>query len=578
MDIGEMQRRLSLKASREPDHRFDDLFSLITRRDWLLQAHDHVASNAGSETAGCDGITMTVFDEDLESHLQAIQEDLKGGKFRPHPVRRVRIPKANGKTRPLGIPSVRDRIVQEALRMALEPIFEADFCQDSYGFRPNRCTMDAIQHLRAHMQENQKYFWIVEGDISSYFDTINHRKLMKLLKRRVADRNVLDLIRNFLRSGVMERKLFKDTPTGTPQGGIISPLLANNYLHELDKYMVEYTGTSTTEKKRRRKSGLGNFIYARYADDFVVLCNGPKGDALAIRDELHSFLTTSLHLKLSLEKTKVTHLNEGFTFLGFLLKRGKSAKKAGAMTTRVLIPPAKAKGHLNALKAIFAPSTHEDSFSIKILAANRVIRGWCQYYQYTSAPSQTFGKLANRTFWLAAHWLGRKHQCTMPKVLRKYGRNGTISDEMVTLLRHTEIKHKRFLIRPKPFPNPYIQGRIERESLPDENPEMGTETRKGSYDRRLKIMQRDQFTCQWPGCGKKVTHKTGEVDHKRARCVFGWMPDADKEDNLWTLCHEHHEIKTRNDRELESRVRRKPHARFGGGGDETGHQQPVSRP
>ena len=286
MDIGEMQKRLSLKAQQQPDHRFDDLFSLICREDWLMLAHDHVAGNAGSQTAGCDGINLRVFDEDLEDNLKELRESLEDGTFRTSPVRRVFIPKSGGKLRPLGIPSIRDRIVQEAVRMALEPVYEADFLQCSYGFRPNRCTMDAIDHARWYMQERLKYFWIIEGDISSYFDAINHRKLMKLLGRRVKDGRLLDLIWGFLRAGVMERKLFKDTNTGTPQGGIVSPLLANVYLHEFDKFMKRYTDFPERVKHKRRKDGLGNIAYVRYADDFIVLSNGTKDQAYTLRDEL----------------------------------------------------------------------------------------------------------------------------------------------------------------------------------------------------------------------------------------------------------------------------------------------------
>jgi RNA-directed DNA polymerase len=440
MDIGEMQRRLSVRATENPNHKFGDLFNLINRMDWLLLAHDHVANNAGSKTAGCDGITMRVFDENLEDNLTAIRTDLKRGKFQPAPVRRVLIPKANGKMRKLGIPAIRDRIVQEALRMALEPIYEADFCQDSYGFRPGRRTMDAIVHLRAYMMESMKYFWVIEGDISAYFDTINHRKLMKLLGRRIEDGKILDLIWSFLRSGVMERRLFQDTNTGTPQGGIISPLLANIYLHELDTYMLRYIRLPRNERDKRRRDKLGNFAYARYADDFVVLCNGSKTDALAMRDELQTFLTTKLRLKLSMEKTKVTHLNEGFTFLGFGLKRGRS--KTDGKTTRILIPAEKAKGHLNVLKAIFSPSTMETSLSTKLAAANRVIKGWCQYYQHTSCPSKTFGTLDRHTFWLVMHWISRKHRSSIKKTHRVYYRDGTIRTETAYLAEHSETKQR----------------------------------------------------------------------------------------------------------------------------------------
>src|SRR5262249_21196679 len=153
------------------------LFQLIRDVDWLRLAHAHVAQNAGSKTAGCDGLNMKAFNENLESNLVRLAASLRDGSFTPCPVRRVYIPKANGKVRPLGIPTIRDRIVQEAVRMVLEPIYEADFSPLSFGFRPNRCTMDAAQRLYRSMYEHCKFFWVIEGDIASYFDTIHHRKL-----------------------------------------------------------------------------------------------------------------------------------------------------------------------------------------------------------------------------------------------------------------------------------------------------------------------------------------------------------------------------------------------------------------
>lgn len=264
MNIGEMQRKLSLWAEQDAERTFYDLYKLISRRDWLLLAHDHVAQNAGSITAGCDGITMKDFDQNLEGNLEAICKDLQAGAFEPYPVRRVYIPKSKGRYRPLGIQSMRDRIVQEALRMVLEPIYEADFSPSSFGFRPNRCTMDAIKCSRLSVQENKKFFWIIEGDLASYFDTIHHGKLKKLLQRRVKDEKVIQLIWKFLRAGVMEKKLFRDIYMRVPQGGIISPLLSNIYLHELDKYMERYTGLSRNEKTQRRRKGQANFVYVRY--------------------------------------------------------------------------------------------------------------------------------------------------------------------------------------------------------------------------------------------------------------------------------------------------------------------------
>jgi RNA-directed DNA polymerase len=237
--ISETQKRLSCWAMENPTEQRRELYNLLYHDDWIRQAHDTVKQNAGSVTAGCDGITMELFDKDLEGNLHKLQEELQANIFEPYPGRRVYIPKDISRTkwRPLGIPSIQDRIVQEALRMVLEPIFEVDFSQYSYGFRPTRCPMDAIKCMTWATQESKKFFWVVEGDISAYFDTINHRKLVKLLQRRIADKDVIALVWKFLRAGVMEKKLFRDTQRGTPQGGIASPLFANIYLHELDTYM-----------------------------------------------------------------------------------------------------------------------------------------------------------------------------------------------------------------------------------------------------------------------------------------------------------------------------------------------------
>src|SRR5437870_10647343 len=221
-----MQRKLSQKAEKEIEHQFENLYSLLCNEDWLRVAHKHVNTNRGRETAGIDGESMCTFNKDLEANLGKLREQLKAKVFEPMPVRRVYIPKANGKKRPLGIPTIRDRMVQEALRMILEPIWEADFSNRSYGFRPNRSTYDAISYLSNRLTGNGggKFQWVIEGDISSYFDAIPHRRFMKAVKRRVADRDIRDLLWKFLRAGVMAKGERQETLTGTPQGGIVSPL------------------------------------------------------------------------------------------------------------------------------------------------------------------------------------------------------------------------------------------------------------------------------------------------------------------------------------------------------------------
>jgi RNA-directed DNA polymerase len=202
--------------------------------------------------------------------------------------------------------------------MILEPIWEADFSRQSYGFRPNRSTYDAMTYIGKRLTGNgASYQWVIEGDIASYFDTIPHRRLIKAVKKRIADRDIRALLWKFLRAGVMEQGNLKETLTGTPQGGIVSPLAANIYLHELDTYMESnYLKLSDKQRLRRRAEGKANFLYVRYADDFIVLCNGTKAEALKMKEELKTVLD-HMGLTLSEEKTKITHITEGFDFLGY---------------------------------------------------------------------------------------------------------------------------------------------------------------------------------------------------------------------------------------------------------------------
>jgi RNA-directed DNA polymerase len=270
VNVDEMQKKLSQKAEKEPEHQFENLYGMLCNEVWLRMAAHTVLRNAGSETAGIDGKTKSNLLGDLDGYITGLKETLKAKTFEPMPVRRVYIPKANSeKKRPLGIPTLLDRVVQEALRMILEPIWEADFSINSYGFRPNRSTYDAMAYIRNRLIGTGKsYQWVVEGDIASYFDTIPHRRLIKAVKKRVADRNIRDLIWKFLRAGVMYQGKVQETMTGTPQGGVVSPLLANIYLHELDKYMESnYLSFSNYQREKRRKEGKSNFLYVRYADD-----------------------------------------------------------------------------------------------------------------------------------------------------------------------------------------------------------------------------------------------------------------------------------------------------------------------
>ena len=557
MDVGHMQRKLSRWAEQDAERRFYGLYALLYDITWLKEAHTSVSRNKGSQTQGCDGITMRDFDQNLEDNLRDLAEALKQETFAPHPVRRVYIEKTSGKgKRPLGIPSVRDRIVQEALRMVLEPICEADFVQDSFGFRPNRCTMDAIKRMIQPLNNVLKYFWIVEGDISSYFDTVHHRKLIKLLRRRIKDKKLLGLIWKFLKAGVVDRDVFHSTDRGVPQGGIVSPLLANVYLHELDLYMQKhYTGFSEYEKRKRRKAGRGNVVYVRYADDFVALCNGRKTEAEALRGDLHAFLKKELHLELSVEKTKITHLNDGFTFLGYELKRCLCG--GGKKKLKLLIPRSAQRKVRAKLMRMTDESTSGDAVNAKLVALNRVIRGWCQYYRYCTNCTKVFNRLDHVVFWRMVHWLGRKFKISTPQVLRRYYRQEvspkTLGTETYRLVRASS--YKRRVYRPSfRKPNPYTsQVEIKREERPSETIWTGWSVRQDMMDLRPLMLKQNDYTCA--SCGHQDrTGKTLEVDHIRPYRKFKSATRANQLENLRVLCLRCHSAKTEQDHLGESRI------------------------
>ena len=551
MDVSEMQRKLSQWATDDPAKRFVDLYSLLCNDVWLRVAQLHVASNAGSETAGVDRHTMSNFLGNLDGNIERLRHTLKAKTFEPMPVRRVYIPKANGKRRPLGIPTIDDRIVQEALRMILEPIWEADFSVHSYGFRPNRSTRDAIAYLGARLTSNGwAYQWVIEGDITSYFDTIPHRRLIKAIKKRVADRDIRDLLWKFLRAGVMYREDVQETLTGTPQGGIASPLLANIYLHDLDKYMESnYLNLSRYEKSKRRQQGKGNYLYVRYADDFVVLCNGTKAEAQAMKEELRRLLST-MGLTLSEEKTKITHITEGFDFLGYRIIRAVGQR--GTMTPKFLIPEKAIKRFQHTMREILAKSTTNESVASKIRAANALTRGWCQYYCTTSSPSAMFNKLSYELFWNMAHWLGKKYKINMPEVMHRFRKDGSLGTTATTLTLLTEYKAKRWPL--KTWHNPYIHPEaIQREKmLRYDNLWNGYERRHGEYDLREEMILLKGTTCSV--CGTHLHPSEVEMDHITPRKRFKAITEAERMKHLQPICTSCHRAKTKTDRKVLSRM------------------------
>ena len=544
-DILKTQHSFARKATTEKEHRFTNLYYLLKRDDWLNTATDEVLSNVGARTGGVDGITLKHFKKEgfREEFLKSLKSELASGEYMPQPVKRKYITKSNGKLRPLGIPTIRDRVVQMALKMLLEPIFESDFLNCSYGFRPKRRTLDAIETCYRLINPRNSYFWVIEGDIRSYFDRVNHEILLSLIARRIADIKVLNLIGRFLKAGVMEDQVLRRSSEGTPQGGIMSPLLANIYLHELDRWWMEHYGKLGRHAKEwRRKKGQSNCV--RYADDWIALCNGTKAQAEAIRDEIRDFLQNTLKLELSEEKTIVTHACDGFDFLGFHVQHHPT--HAGHKATTLISPSEKS---IERLKAKVQDMTSRKGFNdnpmFKIRALNAVLRGWMNYYRHCST-SKLASWLDHWVHLRVAKWLVQRHDTCYREILKLYlKQQGTRknfaakrtdgSDYFLFLMRDVHITPYRARI----IPNPYLQEfpelvNVEEPDVPVlDDPWNGRADPTTSNWRNIRdeILERDGYQCTV--CG---SHSNLDVHHIEPRRKGG----QDVPENLITMCEECH--------------------------------------
>jgi RNA-directed DNA polymerase len=412
-----IQTKLHRWATEDPDRRFADLFNLVADPAFLAVAWDRVRGNRGARSAGVDGVRPRDLAPAEEEFLSWLRRELKAGTFAPLPVRQRMIPKAGGKLRKLGIPTAADRTVQAALKLLLEPIFEADFEPVSYGFRPGRRPHDAIAEI--HMLATNSYEWVLEGDITACFDEISHSALLARVRERVADKRVVALVKAFLKSGVLsEDGITRDTKTGTPQGGILSPLLANIALSTLDEHFAAAWQTSMAtrvDRARRRRHGQATYRVVRYADDFVVMISGSKAHAEALKTEAAEVLA-GVGLRLSVEKTMIAHIDEGFEFLGVRIQR---QRKRGSTKRFVYTWPSKKS--LTSITAKVKTITKQGTnkpLSDLLRQLNPVLRGWTNYFRHAVSKA-TFGYLHQYTWQRVVGWLRRKHRRANWKTLRR---------------------------------------------------------------------------------------------------------------------------------------------------------------
>ena len=392
--VRQLQNRLWAAAKQSPGRRFHALYDRIYRTDVLWEAWKRVRANRGA--AGVDGLTLEAVEEyGVGRMIDELAADLRAGTYRPSPVRRVEIPKPDGSKRPLGIPTVRDRVCQQAAKIVLEPIFEADFLPTSFGFRPKRSATDALEAIRVAFPRGRVF--VFEADIRNFFGEIDHERLLSLVEERVSDRRVLKLLRQWLRAGVLVEGVRSETVTGTPQGGVISPLLANIYLHAFDRSWAE--------------RGTGELI--RYADDFVVLCTS-RSQAEQAQGRAATLLR-QLGLGLHPDKTRVVDLREGkegFDFLGCHLHArmsGRLWEQYGKRRYYLQRWPSqrsmkRARGRV---KVLTGRSRVGMELEDVIYDLNLFLRGWGNYFRTGNATNK-FVSLDRHVVWRLKRLLLKK--------------------------------------------------------------------------------------------------------------------------------------------------------------------------
>ena len=553
MNVKEVQKRLweqsrEQRANRESDRplfpvnpyekRVRNLMDLMHNPDWLQAAMQRTLERSKGKSPGVDCVTVQKFTRrGLKQKFEQLRLELKNGTYRPKPLKRVMIPKANGKMRPLGIPCLRDKIVQEAIRMALEPIFEVEFHDNSYGFRPNRRAHHAV--FRRQQMMKHGFTWVIEGDVKACFDEISHKAILGAVREKVMDNKFLDLISLFLKAGYMEEGIFHPTDKGVPQGGIVSPLLANAVLNKLD-WFLQSKALTGREQYKAAAERRPNLRFARYADDWVVfLTRTNKHYAEALKEEIRMFLETTCGLQLSVEKTKVTHVRDGFDFLGFHLQSGIGQK--GTFVPKITVGQKANTNIRQRLNEAIRLRPAQESIAARLGRANSVIHGWSNYFKIADDFCDVAGTLDHIAHWTMVKAICRKFDIPTGTCMKRFyynGRIGVSPDRRIAWFSDTK------MVKDYRAPLVYEPGNGEYETDDDMEADFHVREkyRPGSMDWKILILRRDRYYCQQ--CGRKVTAETSHLDHIKPVSEHPSFREATSHENVQILCLNCHKAKT----------------------------------
>jgi group II intron reverse transcriptase/maturase len=446
-----VQRKLYQWSRDNPEGQYRDLWNWVADIRNLRCAWRTIAANKGKRTPGIDGVTVSYIRKlGEDAYLEGVRQDLRSGSYVPSPSRRVWIPKSSkpGEFRPLGIPTMKDRIVQCAVKQIIEPLFEARFWHVSYGFRPGRGCHGALEHIRTALRpratasDGKRHAypcqWVIEGDIKGCFDHISHHQVLERIRRRSGDRKVNMLVHAFLKAGVLSEDQFIRTDAGTPQGGIVSPLLANIALSVIEEKYERWVNHQKKLRARRtcdgieaamrvrmsdRKAGRPVFFPIRYADDCVVLISGTYEDAAKEKESLARYLKETAKLDLSEEKTRITATDKGFEFLGHRI-RMKWDDRYG-YSPRVEIPKHKVADLRYRLKNLTTRRTLTWSLEKLLSQVNPILRGWGHFYRFCTGAKT----ILNSIDWYVGdrlwRWMTKKHPKATAHEIMRYRRRSS---------------------------------------------------------------------------------------------------------------------------------------------------------